>query len=160
MLPHGLFLVGLRRRPGFLPYSRILNMSPLSFHPFLFCSQKRNGWSPKKKPPPISLCLIPVRTDGWLETRFAQTVEPEFPPPLTSIAPSGPARLRMGGKAEWDFDVPMQEARSQMLSLLLLTGSQRNVVPPSADLIKKSFLFPLQTFDLRLQTFAPAGMMH
>ena len=80
------------------PLSRILYRSPLAFHPFLFCSQKRNGWSPKKKPPPISLCLIPVRRSGWPETRFAQTVGPEFPLLLTSIAPAGPARLRMGGE--------------------------------------------------------------
>ena len=98
----------LKRRTGFSHLSRILNRSPWVFHPFLFCSQKRNGWSPKKKPPPISLCLIPVPVGGWPETRCAQTVGPEFPPPLTSIAPAGPARLRMGGEAEWDFNVPTQ----------------------------------------------------
>ena len=71
---------------------------PLVFHPFFFVPTKKNGWSPKRKRPPISLCLIPVRIGGWLETRFAQTVEPEFPPALTSIAPLGPARLLMGGE--------------------------------------------------------------
>ena len=78
--------------------SRMTYMSPLVFHPFFFVPTKKNGWSPKRKRPPISLCLIPVRKSGWPETRFAQTVGPEFPLLLTSIAPTGPARLRMGGE--------------------------------------------------------------
>ena len=104
---------GLNRRPGFSTLVRMTYMSPLSFHPFLsFLEKKETGGAERKKPPPISLCLIPVPVSGWPETRFAQTIGPEFPLPLTSIAPSGPARLRMGGEAEWDFDVWCRRAGS------------------------------------------------
>ena len=53
-------------------------MIPLSFHPFLSGRPERNGWSPKKEPPAMLLCLTPIRSGGAFETRFAQTVKGLF----------------------------------------------------------------------------------
>ena len=133
-------------------------MIPLAFHPFLFCSQKRNGWSPKKKPPPISLCLISVPVGGWPETRCAQTVGPEFPPPFTSIAPSGPARLRMGGEA-----VPCGNGLSagvyfQARGFLVLAGSMCDVmtfvsIASETARLRTNFKIPFSSPAIR----SPAG---
>ena len=124
--PHG--LLDSPQSPDRLSHlSRIAYNIPLSFHPFLFCSQKRNGWSPKKKTPPISLCLIPVRRSGWPETRFAQTVGPEFPLLRTSIAPAGPARLRMGGEAVPCSNVCVQARSSRRVFFAMSVISTRRV---------------------------------
>ncbi len=99
----GGILTGLRCRPSFLSYSRILNMCHwYSTHASLFSMESIGGSSflslsgqrkkrtntlkgtGERKPPAILLGLAPIHCGGQLETRFAQTVELLNPPPFIS----------------------------------------------------------------------------